>query len=74
MIRKGIPTYIFTILALDAIGLGLASVLVPDATARMFVVVGVLFLVPVIAYWLVYFGGYERLGVGVGGDDRNEGE
>ncbi|WP_101295348.1 DUF7534 family protein [Halegenticoccus soli] len=75
MLRRRLPTYVLTLLALDAVVLTVEAMLLPpDPFTQLVVLLPTLAVVPVVAYWLVYRGGFERLGVGVVGDDRDDRE
>jgi hypothetical protein len=56
------PTYVVTMLALDLLGLSLTTgLLPPDATTQTYALGATLLAAPLLAYWLVYLDGFERL-------------
>jgi hypothetical protein len=71
------PTYVVTMLALDLLGMSLAvGLFPPDAFTQTAALGATLLVAPLVAYWLVYRGGFERLSlgrlVGRGADDERE--
>jgi hypothetical protein len=73
------PTYVVTMLALDLLGVSLATGLLPAGTATQTYGLGVtLVAAPLVAYWLVYRDGFayfqlrRLLGRGAGGDESDD--
>ena len=59
------PTYVVTILALDLLGLSLAAGLFPpDVITQTYAFGATLLVAPLLAYWLVYREGFERIHFG----------
>ena len=55
------PTYVVTMLALDLLGLSLATGLFPpDAVTQTYALGVTLLVAPLVAYWLVYREGFEH--------------
>jgi hypothetical protein len=55
------PTYVVTMVALDLLGLSLAAgIFPPDAVTQTYAFGVTLLAAPLVAYWLVYRGGYEH--------------
>ena len=56
--------FLLTLLAVDAVGLVLGALFTaPDPFTQLLFVGPLLVAAPVLAYWLVYRRGFERLGV-----------
>jgi hypothetical protein len=71
------PAYVVTMLALDLFGLSLVAGLLPAGTSLQTYGLGAtLLLAPLVAYWLVYRGGFERFSLGrlLGRGDEGEGK
>ncbi len=61
---KRYQAFLLTLLAIDAVGLVLGGLLAtPDPFTQLLILGPLLVVAPVLAYWLVYRGGFERLGV-----------
>lgn len=59
------PAYVVTMLALDLFGLSLVAGLLPGGTTLQTYGLGAtLLFAPLLAYWLVYREGFERLSLG----------
>jgi hypothetical protein len=67
------PTYVVTMLALDLLGVSLVAGVFPTAL-RTYGLGATLLLAPVVAYWLVYREGFERLSLGRLLDRDSDGE
>ena len=56
--------FLLTLLGIDTAGLALGALfLAPDPFTQLLLLGPLLVAAPVVSYWLVYRGGFERLGV-----------